>query len=71
MKNCDNCGIRPVEAGTYWDGSGCSLCAARRGYQNLPQWCDRCMLEAKLEHDRAAAARIPELEAKLNALVDG
>jgi hypothetical protein len=29
------------------------------------------MLEAKLEHDRAAAARIPELEAKLNALVDG
>ena len=31
------------------------------------QWCEHCVLEAQLDHARARAAAIPELEAKLAA----
>ena len=60
---CTNCGIRP--AAHWWTGEG-GVMAAVHG-QAAP-WCERCCVEAQLEHARKAASGVDEIEARLAEL---
>lgn len=65
MDKCQKCGTRP---GTEdWVGDGGTL-AMVHGF--VQKWCMRCVLEAQIEHCRAAAARLPDLERELSELGD-
>ena len=62
-KPCRNCHARP--ATVRWLGEGGSVAFAHGLYQ---WWCERCAVEAQLEHARKQATRVAELEARLAAL---
>jgi hypothetical protein len=57
---CQNCKQNP--ATTNWTGEGGVIAFVHGAYQ---RWCDVCCVTAQLEHARAMAAQIPDLEAKL------
>ena len=62
-KACQRCGAKgPTSVWTADDGGF--------GYVHgmYSWWCERCILTAQLDHAKARAAAIPELEAKLAAL---
>jgi hypothetical protein len=60
---CQHCRRRPST--TKWVGNGGALDLVHGFYQ---LWCDFCATTAQLEYAREAAARVPELEAKLATL---
>lgn len=60
---CANCGA--ARATTGWIGTGCTLCAARSGYRNVPQWCSVCTLTAQLTYAQERAADVARLESEL------
>jgi hypothetical protein len=61
---CQNCGKE--RALHNWAGTMSALECARNP-QHMFLWCERCCLEAQIEHARNQAARIPGLEAELAA----
>jgi len=56
---CQKCGERP--ATIVWAPDG-TMGLIHGGYQ---YWCARCALREQVEHARACAARLPELERQL------
>jgi hypothetical protein len=58
---CQRCGERPATVTWAPDGT---MGLIHGGYQF---WCARCALRAQVEHARACAARLPELERQLAA----
>jgi len=64
---CANCGVYAALT-TKWLGTGCGTCAARMGYQHLPNWCERCVTVAQIAYVESVAAKLPELREKLDAL---
>ncbi len=70
MTPCQNCGER--EAESQWAGEHrCGLCAARMGYDKLPWWCERCMLESQIAYHERLAAKLPELRSRLEEISKG
>lgn len=63
---CEKCGVRP--GNKTWVGESGGLAWAH-GLTRL--WCERCCVEAQLTYARERAARIPELEQRLRALIEG
>ena len=61
-QTCSRCNKRPATA--WWTDEG--IVAAVHGM--FTPRCERCCIEAQLEHAKRLAASIPELEAKLAAL---
>ena len=60
---CQNCGKRP---GTEkWVGTGGVIGLIHGCYQ---MWCERCCIEAQLEHARKAARSVRKLERRLAEL---
>ena len=63
MTFCENCSLRP---GTeLWVGHGGVL---DHVHGLSRRWCRQCVVEAQLTHARAAADRIPALQAELEEL---
>jgi hypothetical protein len=64
-QTCQNCSKHP--ATKWWTGEGGMIGAVHGFYQ---AWCDRCVVVAQLEHAKAAAKRVKELERELKK-IDG
>jgi protein-arginine kinase activator protein McsA len=60
---CQNCQQRP--ATHNWVGNGSTMEFIHGMYA---RWCEYCVTVAQLEHARAAAAKISELEKRLAAV---
>ena len=60
---CTKCGERPATG--IWPDDGGSLAYTHGAY---PHWCEVCILQVQIINCRQAAARLPSLEAKLQAL---
>ena len=62
---CNNCGKR--EGTLIWTGDGGTLAYIHGQYE---MWCEVCVIETQLKQAKEVVKRIPELEKRLEELLE-